>query len=233
MPQPSFRPSLTHRSRLAAMGSIVVLVATIVSATTSTGAAQGSGQGTGGSDVRPMVLGVSMQPDRSQAVYDGFVEQVGRPPAIWSLWSDWGNIDATGCTGGPTSLPPDPAFMAHLHDRRGLFIWQPVDSQQIDSPRFAYDEITKGTFDCYLKSFAQAIGSIPGPVLIRFAHEFDGYWFPRGIGQLTNAGDLHGSMAAHLGHLPRSRWPGAQRPLHLEPARRLVGPEDERSPLAG
>jgi hypothetical protein len=200
MPQPSSRPR--RASRLTRSGALVpVLVVALAAVMMMPAAAQGGGQGTrSGNDVRPMVLGVSMQPDRSQAVYDGFVQQVGRAPAIWSFWSDWGNLDAAGCVGGPTSLPPDPALIAHLHERGTvpLFIWQPVDSKQLDSPRYAYDEIAKGTFDCYLRSFAQSVGSIPGPVLIRFAHEFDGYWFPWGIGRFTNTPETFIAAWRHI-----------------------------------
>lgn len=203
MPQPSLRSARAARTRsgvAAGLILILILVAMLGAATTSTVAAQGGERQGTGKDVRPMVLGVSMQPDRSQATYDGFVEQVGRPPAIWSFWSEWGNLDETGCVGGQTSLPPDPALIAHLAAQGTvpLLIWSPVDSTQLDSPRYTYDEITKGTFDCYLKAFAQAVAAIPGPVLIRFAHEFDGYWFPWGIGRFTNVPETFIAAWRHI-----------------------------------
>src|SRR5262245_16088389 len=98
MLQAPSRPRRSPASRSLTFTGLALAIASVLAgATIQTVGAQESQDTSDKKAVRPMVLGVSMQPDRSQAVYDGFVEQVGRPPAIWSFWSDWGALDADGC----------------------------------------------------------------------------------------------------------------------------------------
>ena len=133
-------------------------------------------------------MGMTIQAARSQAAYDAVVEELGHAPAIWSFWADWGDLDEAGCAGPRTTPLPDPALLAHMREQGTvpLIIWQPVDSTRQDEPLYTYEKIAAGDFDCYLRSFAEGVAAIEGPVLLRFAHEFDGYWFPWGMGRFTN-----------------------------------------------
>lgn len=137
---------------------------------------------------RALAMGMTIQAARNQAAYDAVVEELGHAPAIWSFWADWGDLDEAGCPGPRTTPLPDTALLAHMREQGTvpLIIWQPVDSTRLDEPLYTYEKIATGAFDCYLRSFAEGVAAIDGPVLLRFAHEFDGYWFPWGMGRFTN-----------------------------------------------
>lgn len=137
---------------------------------------------------RAIAMGFTIMSARSREAYDQVVEELGRAPAIWSFWVDWGDLGEDGCAGPRTQPLPDPELLAHMREQGTvpLIIWQPVDSTRQDQPLYTYDKIAEGRFDCYLREFAEGVAAIEGPVLLRFAHEFDGYWFPWGIGRFTN-----------------------------------------------
>jgi hypothetical protein len=141
-----------------------------------------------GGDGRRMALGLSMLPDRSRETYDDIARRLGRAPAMWSFWSNWGALDRRGCRGGPSSMPPTGPLVSHVVEQGSVpvIIWQPADPARIERPLYTYSKIARGDFDCYLRRFAEAVADIEGPVILRFAHEFDGYWFAWGMGRFTN-----------------------------------------------
>jgi hypothetical protein len=80
--------------------------------------------------------------------------------------------------------------MAYLkeHGTVPLIIWQPVDSTNKWNRAYSYRRIWKtDTYDAYLRTFADQVNDFGGRVLIRFAHEFDGSWYPWGIGKPGNS----------------------------------------------
>jgi hypothetical protein len=124
---------------------------------------------------RQVALGISRQPDDFKPeTYRAARNRTGRWPAIWSIWSDWG---------GKTRYLPDTGLMADLksHGTVPLVIWSPVDPAHPRSGKFTYKRIARGDDDWYIKRFAREVNAYHGRVLIRFAHEFDGDWFPWGI----------------------------------------------------
>jgi hypothetical protein len=132
---------------------------------------------------RRLALGVSMLQDRDVATYDQFKAESGRAPAVWSIWSDWGSTTTQ-------FLPLD--FMNHLkaNGTVPIILWQPVNPASKWDRSYSYRTIWKtDTYDDYIKAFAQQVRSYDGRVLIRFAHEFDGSWFPWGIGKPGNSID--------------------------------------------
>jgi Glycosyl hydrolase family 26 len=58
--------------------------------------------------------------------------------------------------------------------------WQPAHgvSPGKVQPAYANAAIAAGALDTYLTTVAQAVAAHPGPVLIRYAHEMNGYWYP-------------------------------------------------------
>jgi hypothetical protein len=93
---------------------------------------------------------------------------------------DWG-------TPGMTNLPLE--FMSHIKAKGTvpMIIWQPVDSTDKWNRAYSYKSIRRGDHDPYIKSFAQQVSDYGGRVLIRFAHEFDGGWYPWGVGKPGNS----------------------------------------------
>jgi len=145
-------------------------------------------------------LGVSMLPgDRSKTTYDDFRARAGRAPALWSIWSDWGG------PGDPSqsssSQLPDLTFLNHLeqHGTAPFIFWQPIDPADLGTAKFSFKHIEAGDWDSYITAFAVATKAVSGPVLIRFAHEMDGDWFPWSIG-------LHGNTTTSFINAWRHIW---------------------------
>ena len=62
--------------------------------------------------------------------------------------------------------------------------WAKPDGEYADptQSRFGLRAIASGEFDTYIRSWARAAATYGGPILLRFMHEFDGYWYPWSIG---------------------------------------------------
>lgn len=128
---------------------------------------------------RKLTLGVSMLDDANVATYDAFTAATGRAPAIWSIWSDWG--------GGSASFPST-TLLTRLKLRGSvpMIIWQPVDPSVQDPATYAYARIIAGEYDAYITEWATAAKAWGRRVLIRFAHEMDGTWFPWSFNKADN-----------------------------------------------
>lgn len=61
-----------------------------------------------------------------------------------------------------------------------LLTWEPFDWQvaTTDQPQYRLRRIIDGEFDPYLQRTAETLRSFDGPVLLRFAHEMNGDWYP-------------------------------------------------------
>jgi hypothetical protein len=142
------------------------------------------------SAVRTVAVGVSMLPDMDLATYLTYKSQVGVAPAAWSLWSNWGEPNATG------KFPTGPIMNQLKADHTvPVIIWQPVGADHSDGTYSRYNLIAgynDGTtyhpplHDAYIKQFARAAKAYGDTVIIRWAHEMDGFWFPWGMGRFDN-----------------------------------------------
>jgi hypothetical protein len=132
-----------------------------------------------GAPARQIAIGMSMLPDKDLNALDQLTASIGgRAPALWSVWSSW------GIPNGAFDAP----FFDGLRQRNvvPLVIWQPDDPSNPSDPRFAYSRIAAGDWDTYLRDYATAAKAWGGTVIMRFAHEFDGTWFPWGMGRFDN-----------------------------------------------
>jgi beta-mannanase len=60
-----------------------------------------------------------------------------------------------------------------------LVTWEPwVAGAGVQQPAYALDRITAGDFDPYLRRWADGLRAFGRPVLLRFAHEMNGDWYP-------------------------------------------------------
>lgn len=60
--------------------------------------------------------------------------------------------------------------------------------------RFRLSRIAVGEFDRYIRSWARGVARYKHPLLIRFAHEMNGYWYPWSVG--TNGNSRHDFVQA-------------------------------------
>lgn len=65
-----------------------------------------------------------------------------------------------------------------------VIAWDPMDHDgpTIDQPRYALANIIRGDFDAVIEGWAQGLKAFGSPVVLNFAHEMNGNWFPWGIG---------------------------------------------------
>jgi mannan endo-1,4-beta-mannosidase len=113
-------------------------------------------------------------------------ERDGKHPAAVGIWVNWGDL---GWAESPRWTFPDPVLLEGL-DQRGivpLITWQPVYAEQPgDSFGVPFRDILEGMWDGYLDAFAQGAAAYGKRVIVRFAHEGNGNWFPWSIGQNGN-----------------------------------------------
>ena len=135
---------------------------------------------------RRVALGISEYDVSHVTVLDrniNAVEQnkaaVGRYPAIWAIWSDWG---------GPDKDFPS-TFVSQLHDRgiTPMFNWEPTNpNNPFDCNHFALQNTLNGDFYTYIRDWATAAKSFGHTILLRLAHEMNGNWFVWGENLCTN-----------------------------------------------
>jgi beta-mannanase len=67
------------------------------------------------------------------------------------------------------------------HGAVPLLTWDPWDYTQGPSqPSFALSRVLEGAFDSYISAWARELAGYDGPLLLRFAHEMNGHWYPWG-----------------------------------------------------
>lgn len=145
---------------------------------------------------RKIALGVSAKEGLSPtsgddlAAVDAFANSVGRAPAIWSIWSDWGGAN------GPF---PSTTMLNGLRDRgvAPMIMWQPTGPGYEDG-RYKLAKINKGNHDAYITEWARDAKAWGGKILLRFAHEMNGYWFPWGIDQFNNTPEKFRQAWIHI-----------------------------------
>jgi mannan endo-1,4-beta-mannosidase len=101
-----------------------------------------------------------------------------KKPAIVMWYQPW--------TNGLTKF--DPAACVSLYARGAIpmLTWEPWDPGTVAAPAvngsteaaFKLSNIIGGTYDPYIRTFARAVKSARGPVMIRLMHEMNGNWYP-------------------------------------------------------
>jgi Glycosyl hydrolase family 26 len=136
---------------------------------------------------RKVVLGVSIDgANRQPSTFDRFASQVGNRPRIWTLWSQWGNA----------STKAFPRSAADWIGRKGavpLIFWEPYKHGASDPCAWSdHRRIARGAHDRYIRQWARDAKRYRRTVLVRWAHEINGSYFPWGIKNKTcrdSAGD--------------------------------------------
>jgi hypothetical protein len=97
----------------------------------------------------------------SYAYVNRFAHAIGRQPNLVSYYSAW--------------LEPFQTSFATAAAKHGA---EPL--VQINPIGVSLDAIAAGTYDSYLSSYAAAVRSYRRPVVLSFAHEMNGQWYPWG-----------------------------------------------------
>jgi hypothetical protein len=109
---------------------------------------------------------VNEQPDRLSA----FTRLVGREPVIVSYYKQWDYV------------PFDPDELNPIWERGAvpMITWEPLS---YEGREFPLRLIQRGRYDRYIRESARAAAAWGHPILVRFAHEMNGTWYPwaRGV----------------------------------------------------
>jgi hypothetical protein len=103
---------------------------------------------------------------------DAFVEATGIAPSVQQFSQGWAvdDFDASrfNAIAARGTLP--------------ILAWEPWDYRLADDhgnqPAYRLSAIADGEYDSYINSWATGIAALPYPVVIRFAHEMNGFWYP-------------------------------------------------------
>jgi hypothetical protein len=157
---------------------------------------------------QPIALGISTQDSTNPAVQQASAAMVGVEPALWTIWSTWG--DRAGlprCTRGhgTCAFPVQAAQELVGRGITPIIMWQPTNPS--DPGAGSYERlrlISSGLHDRYIRAWAKAAAKVDGPVIVRFAHEMNGTWFPWSITNFDNTPALYREAWRHIVDIFRS-----------------------------
>jgi hypothetical protein len=138
-----------------------------------------------------LALGVSSQNSTDLAALDAFAAGEGARPATWTLWSTWGDRGGRwACIEGLGTCSFPKGIARGLRDKgiTPIIYWQPTDPS--DPGRGRYERLRRivmGKHDTYIRDWARAAKAYGGPVVVRFAHEMNGNWFPWSLLNFDNS----------------------------------------------
>src|SRR4051794_35239575 len=124
----------------------------------------------------------------SPQALDKFISMVGRTPDILN---DYSNVTEP-------LLTPDKISNIEAHGTTPMITWQLYKSGWSGSA-ITFPDIIAGRYDSNLRQAAQLAKSLPFEVLIRFAHEMNGDWYPwRPGGESGNVGTNYVDAWRHI-----------------------------------
>ncbi len=97
-----------------------------------------------------------------------FKAQTGRTPALWMIYQSWT---------GWNEFPVMQARRARSLGARLMVTWEPWSGSP-GGRNWNCQDVVAGRYDGYLRSYARAVKFSAVPVMIRFAHEMNGDWYP-------------------------------------------------------
>jgi hypothetical protein len=144
---------------------------------------------------RPIAIGIADPAGRDLATLETHIAQVGPRPSLWALWVDWGNRGGSDTCQpglGTCAFPSEAVQRLHELGITPVIWWQPTDPTNPAQGRYErYRRTLNGAHDEYLVEWARAAraaGEATGkPILLRYAHEATGYWFPWSVGRFDNS----------------------------------------------
>jgi hypothetical protein len=111
------------------------------------------------------LTGVFLADKPTVASIEKFSVDYGKRPALILIFLDWGKF-------------PDEAVTRDVYDRGSILVvtWEPWRAET--KAAIDYDAMLAGKEDAYIREFALKLKAIGKPVLLRFAHEMNGDWYP-------------------------------------------------------
>jgi hypothetical protein len=154
-------------------------------------------------ETRKVALGMSLwEASYQPSAMDSFSASIGgNSPAIWTLWSQWGDRGgARKCEPGKGTCNFPTAMAAEVRARGAvpMIWWEPMSTREAGCTYSRHADIAAGKHDRYIKAWAQAAKQFGTPIILRFAHEINGKYFPWSV---TNCGNSLTSYKAGWRHI--------------------------------
>ena len=94
-----------------------------------------------------------------------FKKDYGKKPYVVMVFIDWGRVVSGNVIDD-----------VYTEDCVLMVTWEPWDA--VNKKEIDYDGLLNGKYDNYIKRFAKQLKEIKKTVLLRFAHEMNGNWYP-------------------------------------------------------
>jgi beta-mannanase len=103
----------------------------------------------------------------------------GKRPSLIMDYRDWAHTP---------NFPTDFADLVVGRGATPLLTWEPWDyTAGVNQPAYRLSAIANGTYDAYVRRWASQIKAWGKPLMLRFAHEMNGNWYPWAEGVNGNA----------------------------------------------
>lgn len=141
----------------------------------------------------PIALGVyywednRLAPADDKAIND-LQTRAGRLPAVFSIYQSW--------AGDYSKFPWREANNARKLGKPLHVCWEPWEAGQRNS-RLTPANIAAGICDSYIRQYASEAKKFGGPILLRFAHEMNGDWYPWGTAYSRDFRRNNNNFPAH------------------------------------
>ena len=104
---------------------------------------------------------------------------LGRRPTQVMWYDAWAN---------GTGFPAQQATTVAAFGATPVITWEPWQpGAGVDQPAYSLDAITAGMHDAYVTTWAKQVKAYAKPVVLRFAHEMNGSWYPWAAGVNGNS----------------------------------------------
>ena len=150
----------------------------------------------------PIALGIGSPTSTDLASVDVITSSLGVRPATWTLWSTWGDRGGRwACVEGLGTCSFPRGLARGLRDKgiTPIIYWQPTNPSDPGAGRFErFQRISQGKHDPYIRRWARAAKAYGGPVIVRFAHEMNGNWFPWSLLNFDNSPSAFQAAWRHI-----------------------------------
>ncbi len=124
-------------------------------------------------------LGISLH-DKQYDLVDTLEKSINKNFAIVGYYAAWGDVNNSFDLGFASTLKEN--------NKIPLITWEPwvpisgYDRSEsvVNEPAFLLKNINSGQYDKYITIYAKSIRNYGGEVMLRFAHEMNGNWYPWG-----------------------------------------------------
>ncbi len=118
---------------------------------------------------------------------------IGRDPEIVMWYQGW------GANGDGKNLDLSMLDRVSVRGAIPMITWEPwVPNGRVDQPQYKLSVIAGSTYDTYVRSWASQLAAWGKPVLLRFAHEMNGTWYPWAAGKNGNSAADYVEAWQHL-----------------------------------